>query len=71
MEASSEDESNPPEPTGDAVNADNLPQAGGGGGAGATAAPPAHPVWAAAAGAGRGAETSSSSGPSRCTRQSP
>jgi len=54
MEASSEDESNPPEPTGDAVNADNLPQAGGGGGAGATAAPPAHPVWAAAAGAGRG-----------------
>ena len=52
---SSDDESQPPEPTGDAVDGNNLPQAAGGAGAGAAApAPPAHPVWAAAAGRGGG-----------------
>jgi len=54
----SDNDSDPPEPTGDAVGGDALPDAAGGGGAAAApAAPPAapqHPVWAAAAGAGRG-----------------
>ena len=56
MEAgSSDDESQPPEPAGDAVDGNNLPQAAGGAAAGAAApAPPAHPVWAAAAGRGGG-----------------
>ena len=55
----SDNDSDPPEPTGDAVGGDALPDAAGGGGAAAAAAaaPPAapqHPVWAAAAAAGRG-----------------
>ena len=50
MSDSDEDGSVPPDAQGEAVGADDLPQAAG-------AAPPApqHPVWAAAAGAGRGA----------------
>jgi hypothetical protein len=53
MDASSDDESHPPEPAGDAVDANSLPQA-----AGPPPPPPAaaaHPVWAAAAGRGSGA----------------
>ena len=47
----SEDESVPPDPQGEAVDAAHLPQAAGVAGAQAGAAPPAqHPVWAAAAG---------------------
>jgi len=48
---SSDDESQPPEPAGDAVDGNNLPQAAAGA---AAPAPPAHPVWAAAAGRGGG-----------------
>jgi len=47
----SDNESAPPEPTGDAVAGDALPNAAGGGGA--PPAGPQHPVWAAAAAAGR------------------
>jgi len=54
MDASSDDESHPPEPAGDAVDGNNLPQAAGPPPP-AAAAPPAHPVWAAAAGRGSGA----------------
>ena len=53
MDASSDDESQPPEPAGDVVDANSLPQA-----AGPPPPPPAaaaHPVWAAAAGRGGGA----------------
>jgi hypothetical protein len=56
MDASDDDESQPPEPAGDAVDGNNLPQgAAGPPPGGAAAAPPAHPVWAAAAGRGSGA----------------
>jgi len=48
----SDNESVPPEPAGDAVGANDLPNAGGTGAPPAAAAPQ-HPVWAAAAG-GRG-----------------
>jgi hypothetical protein len=55
MNGSSDDESQPPEPAGDAVDANNLPnQAGPPPPPPAAAAPPAHPVWAAAAGRGGG-----------------
>ena len=57
----SDDESAPPEPAGEAVGADDLPDANGG--AAATAAapppPPQHPVWAASAGAGARANNAS------------
>ena len=49
----SDNESVPPEPAGDAVGANDLPNAGGAGAPPAAAAAPQHPVWAAAA-AGRG-----------------
>jgi hypothetical protein len=52
MDDDSDVDSNPPEPAGDAVGGDALPNA-----AGVAAGPPAapqHPVWAAAAAAGRG-----------------
>lgn len=52
MSDSDEDGSVPPHAQGEAVNADDLPQAAGAG-AGA-AAPAQHPVWAAAAGRGAG-----------------
>jgi len=57
MSDSDDDGSVPPDAQGEAVNAANLPQAVGAGAAGAAGAPaaPQHPVWAAAAGAGRGA----------------
>ena len=48
----SDNESAPPEPTGEAVGADDLPDAGGP--APPAAPPPQHPVWAAAAGVGGG-----------------
>jgi len=56
----SDNDSDPPEPTGDAVGGDALPDAAGGGAAGAAAPPtaPQHPVWAAAAAAGRGGGSS-------------
>jgi len=50
MSDSDEDGSVPPDAQGEAVGADDLPQA-----AGSNAPAPQHPVWAAAAGAGRGA----------------
>ena len=57
----SDDESVPPEPAGEAVGANDLPNANGGGAAAAAAAPPPpqHPVWAAAAGAGARANNAS------------
>ena len=48
MSDSDEDGSVPPEAQGEAVGADDLPQA-----AGSNAPVPQHPVWAAAAGAWR------------------
>ena len=54
MDASSEDESQPPEPAGDAVDANNLPQAAAAAAPPPPPAAPAHPVWAAAAGRGGG-----------------
>ena len=56
MSDSDDDGSVPPDAQGEAVDAANLPQAAGvGAAAGPAPAAPQHPVWAAAAGAGRGA----------------